>query len=508
VIVMFACVLGLSGADGSTVGSSATELRHALHIGNTDIGLLVAVSSVVGAVASLPFGVIADRFNRTRTLGLAVGFWGLVMIYSATVSSFDRLLLARLFLGFGTAAAGPVVASLVGDYFGASERGRIYGYILTGELLGTGLGFAVTGDIAALSWRAAFVILAIPAFVLARLVLRLPEPQRGGHNPLPVVGAEGRVVSGDASDTLASEGAAAFAAASSAPAPTDAQKLAVRAGIAPDPERILRGDLRRMNLLAAVRAVLGVRTNIILVVSSACGYFYMAGVSTFGAEYVRQQFRINQAFANLLLLVVGFGAVLGVFFAGRLSDGLLRRGFLRSRVLVAGLSVLGASVLFIPALLTRSVMSAVPYLTFAAMLLAAQNPPIDAARLDIMPPLLWGRAEGIRTTLRTASQALAPVIFGFLADTVFGGGRVGLQRAFAVMLIALVASGVILLRGLRSYPRDVATAAASAASEPSGQSTTGPYSPTTRIPQQGPVPSPAELGGGHSAGGWGGAVRG
>ena len=38
---------------------------------------------------------------------------------------------------------------------------------------------------------------------------------------------------------------------------------------------------------------------------------------------------------------------------------------------------------------------------FAAMMLSAQNPPIDAARLDIMPPLLWGRAEGVRTALRT-----------------------------------------------------------------------------------------------------------
>ena len=89
-----------------------------------------------------------------------------------------------------TAAAGPIVASLVGDYFEGSERGRIYSYILTGELLGAGLGFAVTGDIAALSWRASFVLLALPAFVLAWFVLRLPEPDRGGRSPLLPEGAE------------------------------------------------------------------------------------------------------------------------------------------------------------------------------------------------------------------------------------------------------------------------------------------------------------------------------
>ena len=71
VIVVLAAILGLSGADAATVGASASELRHSLHISNTDIGLLVAVSSLVGAVATLPFGVLADRVRRTRVLGPA-----------------------------------------------------------------------------------------------------------------------------------------------------------------------------------------------------------------------------------------------------------------------------------------------------------------------------------------------------------------------------------------------------------------------------------------------------
>jgi hypothetical protein len=77
-----------------------------------------------------------------------------------------------------------------------------------------------------------------------------------------------------------------------------------------------------------------------------------------------------------------------------------------------------------------------------------------------MVPLLWGRAEGVRTMLRTGAQALAPLIFGFVADKVFGGGRSGLQWTFAVMLLPLAASAYFLFRGLATYPRDVATAAA------------------------------------------------
>ncbi len=181
VVVVLAGVLALSSADVATVGASAIELRRHLHIDNTDIGLLVAVSSLVGAVASLPFGVLADKVRRTWTLAIAIAFWGVAMIWSATVDSFGNLLLARLVLGVVTAAAGPLIASLVGDYFLDGERGRIYSFILTGELIGAGAGFAVTGDIAALSWRVAFAVLAVPAFALAYLVFRLPEPKRGGE---------------------------------------------------------------------------------------------------------------------------------------------------------------------------------------------------------------------------------------------------------------------------------------------------------------------------------------
>ena len=157
VIVVLACVLALSSADSATVGASAIALRHALKIDNTDIGLLVAVSSLVAAVFSLPFGVLADRVKRTRMLAMAILTWGAAMIWSATASDFGHLLIARLALGAVTAAAGPVVASLVGDWFNGHERGQIYSYILTGELVGAGVGFVVTGDISSFSWRAAFL---------------------------------------------------------------------------------------------------------------------------------------------------------------------------------------------------------------------------------------------------------------------------------------------------------------------------------------------------------------
>jgi MFS family permease len=84
--------------------------------------------------------------------------------------------------------------------------------------------------------------------------------------------------------------------------------------------------------------------------------------------------------------------------------------------------------------------TALPYLTSACFFLAAQNPPLDAARLDIMPPLLWGRAEAVRTLLRSLAIALAPLLFGAVSDYVFGGGRSGLQWTFAIMILPLASA--------------------------------------------------------------------
>ena len=459
IVLILGAVMALSSADASTVGAAAVQLRHALGIGNTDIGLLVAVTAAVGAVFSLPFGMLADRARRTWILGVAIVVWGAAMIWGATAHSFTQLLLDRIWLGAVTAATAPTVASLVGDWIPGSERGKIYGYILTGELIGGGIGFAVTGDIAALSWRAAFIILALPAFFLAWLVFRLPEPARGGQGVLPPEPGYGPpAATGDPAqaDTQPQR----QQPPGQPHGPTDAQRLAVERGIKPDPELVRMASGRRMGLGTAVKYVLRVRTNVALIISGACGYYFLAGVQTFGVEFVRGQYGINQVLANFLLLVVGLGAVIGVLTGGPLGDTLLHRGRISGRITVAAVAATATVLLFIPALITRSALTALPYIVLAAAALSAQNPPIDAARLDIMPPWLWGRAEGVRNLIRTGAQALAPVLFGAVSQYAFGGGSDGLRWTFLVMMLPLTASAVFLFAAGRRYPADVATAAA------------------------------------------------
>ena len=121
---------------------------------------------------------------------------------------------------------------------------------------------------------------------------------------------------------------------------------------------------------------------------------------------------------------------------------------------------------FVPAILSHSYLIGLPLMTAGAFGLAAATPPISAGRLQVMPPGLWGRAEGIQGVLSQLGDSLGPFAFGFAGDRLSGGGRAGLQSSFLVMLVALASAGAILLLALRTYPADVEGARVAASQPP------------------------------------------
>ncbi|MGH9057964.1 MAG: MFS transporter, partial [Acidimicrobiales bacterium] len=452
VIVLLACVMGLQAADVATVGAAAVPLEAAFHITNTQVGLLVTVSTAIGAVATLPVGVMVDRLTRTRILAISILVWCAAELASAASQSYLWLLLTRLALGAVVATASPSVASLTGDLFKVSERARIYGYILTGELVGAGVGILVSGDLGGISWRASFAWLVIPGAVLAFVIWRfLPEPARGGQSRM----AEGAETIPSAVDVALDNVPPGTVAEEDA---TESQGVVeeevVDQGVEPRRGLVLERDPTGRNLWWAVRYVLAIPTNRRLIIGSALGYFYFQGLRTFAVEYLRGRFGLGQGAASSLLIVIGIGAIIGALVTGRVADRLVRVGLIPGRVLVAGVSFLVAVALLVPGLVTSSIAVAIPLFFVGAAGLGGSNSPLDAARLDIMPSGLWGRAESTRTFLRSIAQGVAPLAFGGVADLISGstphqapvgthtgqivsGTGTGLQVSFLIMLVSL-----------------------------------------------------------------------
>lgn len=502
-IVLFACVLALDTADLASLGAVASQLKPALHTSNTQLGVLAAVPSLVAAATTLPFGMLTDRIRRVPVLVVSIGVWAVAMVLSGAAGSFGQLLVVRALLGASAAASAPLVASLVGDLFWPGERGRVYGYILAGQLIGSGFGLIVAGNLAGASWRAAFWSLALASAAVAIAIWRLlPEPARGGASRLPhgatrILAVED-IENGEepqeqavaesepAGENVPARGGFGESESAGGSEPAErrdpAVKRAVRAArVKPRRELVLDRDPADMGIGQAVRYVLRIPTNVCLIVASALGYFFQSGVNTFGVVFVIARFGASQSEATLLLGVVALGALAGTVLGGRLADRLLGAGHVGARLVVAGTAFILSSLLFAPGLLSGSLWVAMPLYILAAAALGAPNAPLDAARLDIVPGRLWGRAESVRTVLRTLAVAAAPLLFGFVSDELSSGQRTatkgiayhasgpGLKYTFLLMLLPMAAGGVLLLRGRRSYPRDVATALVSDEKIASGQ---------------------------------------
>jgi MFS family permease len=480
-VLLLAAVLALSAADTGAIAAVAPQLEKTLRIGNIQIGLLVTMSSLTAAAAMLPAGWITDRSSRTRMLTVAVSLWGTAQLVSAVAPTYAFLLVIRLALGALTAVTGPTIASLTGDLFPAGERSKIYGYILTGELLGAGFGLLVAGLLSAwFSWRVAFGVLALPSALLAyEFHRRLPEPARGGESRLEpgaqdIVSAED-VETGHASSVLAHL---------NGPADDHA---------APDQDSVVLKEVRRRRVdhhegvvldrdplelgwWESFRYVVSVPSNVVFIVSSALGYFFFTGVEVFALIYVQGHFGVRQEFATFIALAVGAAGIAGTITGGRVTDSLLRRGSLDARLIVPASGFALAIIAFVPAVISSAIAISLPLFLVAGFLIAVPNPGLDAARLDIMPSRMWGRAEAVRSFLRSILQACAPLVFG-LVSAVFGatneglgasgsgthrkavaGQASGLEPTFLVMLGTLAAAAAILWWGRRPYPVDVAAA--------------------------------------------------
>jgi predicted MFS family arabinose efflux permease len=438
-------VVGLQSADAGTVGALVVPLKESLHINNTQVGFLVTVSTGVGALATLLAGALADRTVRVRLLWMTLLVCSAAMALSATSPSYGWLLACRVALGAGVAVSGPVVASLIGDYFVPGERGRVYGLVLAGEGACTAVALLVAGELGTVSWRLGFCWLAVVGLILTvAVVTMLREPVRGG---------------------------------SSRPSDITANSVA------------LQQNSQRRSVWREVRYVMSIRTNVVLVVGSSFGYFFFTGLSTFGVALLCGRSQIGQAVATLLIYVLGVGALIGVLSTGRIADWLTARGHISARMVVGGAAFLTAAVFILPTLLADSLPLALVFAFLAGIALGGVNPPLSAARLDIVHSRLWGTAEAVRTTLVSISTGLAPLVFG-LVSTQLGGstseadaGRVSasaataLNHTFLIMLVSLVvAAALILCVARRTYPRDVATAmaaellaASSVAPQPSPQ---------------------------------------
>ena len=152
------------------------------------IGMLGTAFTIVYALAGIPLGRMADTGSRKKIMGWGLLLWSGLTAVNGAVQGFWGFLLARMGVGIGEASYGPAANSLIGDMFPANRRARAMGIFMMGLPVGLLLAFFTTGWIVQAfdSWRAPFFVAAIPGVLLALLMFKLREPQRGAAEVVAV----------------------------------------------------------------------------------------------------------------------------------------------------------------------------------------------------------------------------------------------------------------------------------------------------------------------------------
>src|SRR5947208_15635271 len=157
-----------------------SKIQPEFHLTDDQLGLLQSAFLLVYALATIPFGIWADRGVRKTVVAVGVTIWSLATLFTGLAHNYVQLFAARAVLGVGEASYYPAGSALLGDYFRKEGRARAMSIWAAGTAVGIAVGFAGGGIVAStLGWRAAFFITAVNCIILAIHVLLLRSHLRG-----------------------------------------------------------------------------------------------------------------------------------------------------------------------------------------------------------------------------------------------------------------------------------------------------------------------------------------
>jgi benzoate transport len=179
-LAAIAVCIGLNMLDGFDIlamSFSASGVKAAWGLQNSQLGALLSAGLVGMALGSLFLAPCADRWGRRRIILLAGVIAGLGMLLSTAARGFADLLALRALTGIGIGGTIASVAVVVSEYAPDRWRSTALAAYATGYPVGATIGGALTAvAIPRYGWRSAFAIGG--AMSLALLLVawrRLPE---------------------------------------------------------------------------------------------------------------------------------------------------------------------------------------------------------------------------------------------------------------------------------------------------------------------------------------------
>ena len=186
--ILFVTLLNvINFVDRQFISSFAPFLKRDLGLSDTEIGLLTGIVFIFFyTVAGLFVGTLADRYNRTRIIGIGVILWSAFTAISGFAKNFFQLAAPRLFIGIGESTITPTTMSILSDRFNQERLGFAAGFYYLGVPVGVGASLLIAGYIEPIiGWRGCFYLLGFLGLILGFLMLLVKDSPRKNISARP-----------------------------------------------------------------------------------------------------------------------------------------------------------------------------------------------------------------------------------------------------------------------------------------------------------------------------------
>ncbi len=155
------------------------SLMRDLHLDSAVAGTVQSMTLLAAAAGGLTFGVIADRYGRTRALMASVLIYSVFTFACGFARTAAELTVFRICLGLGMGGEWASGAALVAETWPDHVRGRAMGFMQSSWAIGSALAVVVAWlvqDVLGFDWRVVFFVGVFPAFITLWIRRYVSEP--------------------------------------------------------------------------------------------------------------------------------------------------------------------------------------------------------------------------------------------------------------------------------------------------------------------------------------------
>ncbi|SHH28122.1 MFS transporter [Thermosipho atlanticus] len=408
VVVFLSILLIFLNADQMVMAPNIGAIEEEFGITDAHIGLVASTFTILGAVISLVWGFLADKYNRKKIFIYSVLIGEIPCFMSAFSRSFGELFLWRTLTGIGVGASFPIAYSFVSDMFGKGERGKVSSILGLSISIGGIFGMVIGGFFGATyGWRIPFILVSLPNILLAFLgFLILKEPQRGamesGIGELVKMGYE-------------------------------------------YPKEIKLSDY--LNLFR-------IKTNLFLFLQGIAGTIPWGAIPYFMVEFFKREMGFSASQATTIFLIFGAGNIVGMLVGGWLGQAIYNRSPKFVPIAAGFTTILGAilTILVFSKNIIGGSFILVSSIGFvAAMFDSYTGPSVKMMLMNVNEPRSRGRIFSVFNLTDSLGTGIGK-LFGGLISTSLGSLAISMKISSAFWFIC----GIFLFILAMFFEKDIA----------------------------------------------------